>query len=149
MGIEAVGVGEVVIVVVYVLVGIASIVATTPASMVAGKSGVPVGVAVGSVANTIACTVASRLGSGVGVCMVTGVGTDTVCGAVVGSAVTTAGISEVLVGVDSSHAVVESRARVTDTKSESVVKRARVIKPFVCQMSVIVENRLVRWYGNA
>ena len=37
-----------------VLVGIASMVAATPASMVAGTSGVPVGVSVGRAARTIA-----------------------------------------------------------------------------------------------
>ena len=68
-----------------------------------------------------------------------GAGTDTVgeSAIIVDCTVATAGISESLEGVDSSHAVAESRARVTDTKSESVVKRAHVIKPFIYQMSVI------------
>ena len=54
MGIVRVGVGEGVFVVVDVPVGIAATVAATPASMVAGKFGVPEGVAVGNTANTIA-----------------------------------------------------------------------------------------------
>ena len=62
--------------------------------------------------------------------------------------VATAGISESPEGVDSSHAIIESKARITNTTSESVVRRVRVIKPFIYQMSVTGENRSVRWYGN-
>ena len=145
MGIVTVGVGQGVLVGVDVFVGIDAPVATTPASMVAGKSGV----VVGNAANTIAWTVASRSGSGVGVCVEMGAGADAVGGlaAITVCVTATAWMSVFVAGVESSHAI--SRARVADTKTESVVKRARVIKPFFRQMSMIGENRPVRWYGNA
>ena len=54
VGIGAVAVGIGALVTVDVLLGIASTVAATPASMVAGTSGVPVGVSDGSAARTIA-----------------------------------------------------------------------------------------------
>ncbi len=63
-----VGVGVSVGAWVCVSVGSATMVATTPASIVASMSGVGVSVCVGSAAITIACTVASRFG-------VVGVGT--------------------------------------------------------------------------
>ena len=93
----------------------------------------------------------SRSGSGVGVCVEMGAATDTVGASaiIVDCTVSTAEISESLEGVDSSHAVIESKVRVTNTISESVVKRAHVIKPFIYRMSVIGENRPARWYGIA
>ena len=85
-----------------------------------------------------------------GVCVEMDVVTDTVGepAIIVDCTVATAENSESLEGVDSSHAGAEIKARITNTTSASVVRQVRVIKPFIYQMSVIGENRPVRWYVN-